>query len=77
MELVNRFKDSEDELVVIRGLQILKLFFPYAKDTKCAVTNESVPGDLVFDEMKTVVGFKLVDSKEWSTEKTLHYVRTK
>ena len=74
MELVDRFKDSEDELTVIGGLIILKLFTPYAASLDVAETTELVPGDLVFDDWDKG-NFELVDTTVWRDGKTLHYER--
>ncbi len=74
MELVERFKDSSDELTVIGGLTILKLFTPYASEIDVAETDELVPGDLVFDDWDKS-DFKLVSSRDWKDGRTMHYVR--
>jgi dihydrofolate reductase len=49
VELANRLKDSAHELVLIGGLQTLKLFALYAQTVHVAETNELVPGDRVCD----------------------------
>jgi len=76
MELVKRFKDSDDGLTVIGGLTILKLFAPYASELDIAETDVLVPGDLVFNDWDTD-DFELVRTKEWSGGKTSHYIRKK
>jgi hypothetical protein len=50
MKLVERFQDSDDELVIPGGLEELKLFTPFAQVVDVAETAELVPGDLVFDD---------------------------
>lgn len=74
MELVERFRDSEDELVVIGGLIVLKLFTPFASSLDVAETTELVPGDLVFDDWDKG-DFELVSTKVWADGRTLHYER--
>jgi hypothetical protein len=44
MELVERFKNSADELTVIGGLTILKLFTPFASEIDVVETTKLVPG---------------------------------
>ena len=50
MELVRRFQDSDDELLVPGGLQVLKLFTLCARVVDVAEAPELVPGDLIFDD---------------------------
>lgn len=74
MELVERFKNSQDELLVIGGAIILNLFTPYASTLDIAEASELVPGDLVVDAWDNG-DFELVSSKEWEGGRTLHYER--
>lgn len=74
MELVERFKDSDDELMIPGGLDILKLFTPHAQVVDVAETTELIPGDLVFDDWDQG-DFELVSMKEWEGGKTLQYKR--
>ena len=74
MELVKRYKDSKDELLVAGGLTIFKLFLPFAYSLDVAESDELVPGDLIFNEWDQG-DFELVSSKEWKGFKTLHFIR--
>jgi dihydrofolate reductase len=47
--LVKRYKDSDDELLVLGGLSVWTAFLPYADRIRTAETYKNVPGDLVFD----------------------------
>ena len=76
MELVERFKDSADELMIPGGQVVLKLFTPYAKIVDVAETTELVPGDLIFDDWDKG-DFELIHTDEWNGGRTLHYVRKK
>ena len=76
MQLVERFKDSKDELVIPGGLEILKLFTPYAKLIDVAETTELVPGDLIFDDWDPG-DFELVRVNVWADCRTLHLERQK
>jgi len=76
MELVERFKDSDDELMIPGGQVVLKLFTPYAKIVDVAETTELVPGDLIFDDWDKG-DFQLTHTEEWIGGRTLHYTRKK
>lgn len=74
MELVQRFRNSDDELMIPGGAEVLKLFTPYANIVDVAETTKLVPGDLIFDEWDKG-DFKLVMAKDWDGGKQLRYER--
>ena len=74
MELARRFQDSDDELLVPGGLQVLKLFTSCAQVVDVAEAPELVPGDLIFDDWEQG-DFELVSVKEWDSGRTLHLER--
>jgi len=74
MELVNRFQDSEEDLVVVGGLEVLKLFTPYAKIMDIAETTELVVYNQIFDDWDKGQ-FELNSETAWINESTQCYVR--
>ena len=75
MELVERFKESEDKLLVSGGGIVLKLFIPYASSLDLAEYDDLHPGDLIFDEWDDC-SFEVVQSKEWDGGRTMHCRRS-
>ncbi len=74
MELVQKYKDSKDSLVVIGGKEIFMLFLPYASQINVAMTNKKVPGDIVFKEWKTF-NLRLSRVEEWEGGITYYYTK--
>ena len=72
MELVYKYKDSKDSLVVIGGKEILMLFLPYASEINVVITNKKTPGDTVFKEWKTF-NLRLKKIEEWPGGITYYY----
>ena len=74
MELVHKYKDSKESLVVIGGKEIFMLFLPYATQINVAMTNKKVPGDIIFREWKTF-NLRLVSIEEWEGGITYYYTK--
>lgn len=74
MKLVERYRHSEDELTVPGGLAVLKLFTPYASRVDVAMTDELIPGNLVFADWDRG-DFDLVSSEKWEGGQTRHLLR--
>lgn len=74
IELVERFRDSDDELNVIGGLTVLRMFLHHAARLDIAETSAAVPGDLVFDDWVTA-GFDVTVVDEWEGGRTLRASR--
>lgn len=49
-ELVERYQDSAEELLVVGGLSMFRYFAPFALQFDVAMSDHRVPGDLVFDD---------------------------
>lgn len=73
-ELVSKYQFGSDELLVVGGLTIFKLFTPFAKILDVAETDELVPGNLIFDTWDNG-DFELVSEKQLDGFRTLRYVR--
>jgi len=50
LEMVDQYKDSDDELLILGGLNVFKLFTLFAAELDVAEADELIPGDLVYDE---------------------------
>lgn len=74
MDLVHRYSDSDDELVVVGGPTVWRLFTPYARRIDVAETAEAVAGDVVYDDFEDGE-FALVSEEPWEGGRTLHYER--
>lgn len=74
LELVDRFTSSDEELNVIGGLAVFRMFLHHADHLDIAETIEPVAGDLVFDDWREA-GFQLESVEDWEGGRTLHYVR--
>jgi predicted SnoaL-like aldol condensation-catalyzing enzyme len=74
LELVDRFTSSDEELNVIGGLAVFRMFLHHADHLDIAETIEPVPGDVVFDDWREA-GFQLESVEDWEGGRTLHYVR--
>lgn len=74
MDLVHRYSDSDDELVVVGGPTLWRLFTPYARKVDVAESAEPVTGDVVYDDFEDGE-FTLVGQDPWAGGRTLHYER--
>ena len=74
VELVERFRDSDEVLNVIGGLTVFRMFLHHADRLDIAETSATVPGDLVFDEWVTA-GFDVTAVDEWEGGRTLRASR--
>jgi dihydrofolate reductase len=74
--LVDRYKDSSDELLVLGGLSVWRTFLPHATQIRIAQTYRNVPGDLVFDEW-THGDFHLTNEERWSKLTLREYIRAR
>ena len=70
VELIERFRDSDDELNVIGGLTVFRMFLHHADRLDIAETSTAVPGDLVFDDW-VAAGFDVTVVEEWEGGRTL------
>ncbi len=74
MELVQKYKDSKESLIVIGGKEIFMLFLPYASQINVAMTDKKLPGDIVFKEWKTF-NLRLNKIEEWDGGITYYYTK--
>jgi len=74
MELVQKYKDSKESLIVIGGKEIFMLFLPYASQINVAMTDKKLPGDIVFKEWKTF-NLRLKKIEEWDGGITYYYTK--
>lgn len=74
VDLIERFRDSEEELNVIGGLTVFRMFLHHADRLDIAETSAAVPGDLVFDDWVTA-GFDVTVVDEWEGGRTLRASR--
>ena len=74
VELIERFRGSVDELNVIGGLTVFRMFLHHADRLDIAETSAAVPGDLVFDEWVTA-GFDVTVVDQWEGGRTLRASR--
>jgi hypothetical protein len=74
MDLVHRYADSDDELLVAGGPTAWRLFTTYARRIDVAELAEPVAGDLVYDEFENG-DFTLVRQETWEGGRTLHFER--
>lgn len=73
--LARRLQAGPQESVVVGGLQVFTLFTPYADRLDRVVTDDEVPGDLVYDAWRGA-GFTLQGTSSWPGGVTEHHVRT-
>lgn len=73
--LVERFANGEEYLAVVGGRSVLRYFLPYARQLDIAITDQLVPGDVVFDEW-TTESFREDSSEAWVGGRTVHLRRT-
>lgn len=74
LELVDRYKSSIDELIIVGGFTIFRLFTSHANVFEVAETRELIHGDLVFNDWDREE-LHLISSKDWEGFRTLHYER--
>ena len=72
--IIDRFLDSDDELVVIGGLRVFELFTPHAQIIEIARCDHLLPGDLVYDTWEQQP-LELTDEVPWEGGRTLRYER--
>lgn len=73
-ELLEKFHDRKETITVLGGLEVLRLFLPYAKEMCVVVLNQEIPGDMVFDEWQAS-GFDLMKTEQWEQGTTYYYVK--
>jgi hypothetical protein len=64
MELVNQYKDSEEGLVKTDGVTKYKLFLRFSQTLDICLSDDMVPGDLVFNVWDNG-NYKTLDSKKY------------
>ena len=74
MELVQKYKDSKESLIVMGGKEIFMLFLPYASQINVAMTDKKLPGDIIFKEWKTF-NLRLKKIEEWDGGITYYYTK--
>lgn len=74
MDLVHRYADSDDELLVAGGPTAWRLFTTYARRVDVAEIDDPVDGDLAYDEFENG-DFVLVGEESWDGGRTLRYER--
>lgn len=72
--LAARYAVGEDELLVIGGLALFRLFLPYASRIDIAMTDALIPGDLAFADWRDA-GLEATAEDRWQGGRTLHLVR--
>lgn len=72
--LIERYKQSEEELLVIGGLSVFKQILPFADRLEVLEVDESVPGDLVFSEWDNG-DFTVMTALPWEGGKTVFLKR--
>jgi|GEM_PF-137679 len=72
--LIDRFAHSDEELLVVGGRTVFELFLDHADQIDVAVTDERVPGDVVFDRWDDG-RFELDAETHWEGGRTRTYVR--
>ena len=70
--LVERFEHGDEKLLVAGGRSVFRLFLPYASRLDVAITDELVPGDLVFADWDGL--FRLEAEEDWAGGRTCTYV---
>ena len=73
-DLVAQYKYSEDELVIVGGLAMFRVFVPHASRLDVVETSELFPGDLVYDNWEKL-DFELETTEEHNGFRVLHYNR--
>ncbi len=73
-ELIGRYRDSDDELLVIGGLRVFEIFTPHAAVIEIAQSDIALPGELVYDAWEREP-LELVSEVPWHGGRTLRYER--
>ncbi len=73
MELVDRYGDSDDELLVVGGKRVFDMFLPHADVLDVIETDELMPGDVVLEGWEPE--FELKSEEQWEGFRVLHYLR--
>lgn len=73
--LVKRYQHSTDDLLVIGGHTMWKLFLPYADQLRIAETHSTATGDLVFSEWEDGT-FEVVNIEQGKKVSVLYYTRS-
>lgn len=73
--LVKRYQHSTDDLLVIGGYTVWKLFLPYANQLRIAETHSTAPGDLVFSEWEDG-SFEVVNIEQGKKVSVFYYTRS-
>lgn len=73
-DLVAKYKYSDDELVVVGGLAMFRIFVPHASRLDVVETDQLFPGDLVYDNWEKL-DFELDSQEEHNGFRVLHYSR--
>ncbi len=71
-ELIEHYVSSEEELLIVGGLSMFKLFTPHASILQIALSDKLVPGDVIYDTWKEYP-FELVSTKDWEGFKVKSY----
>ncbi len=74
-QLIERFRDGEEELVVAGGRTVFETFLPYANNVDIAETLDMVPGDIVFDEWESSAELDIQAMEDGEGVRTLRLVR--
>lgn len=74
MELVQKYKDSRESLVVTGDKEILMLFLPYASEIDVVMSDKKAPCDVIFKEWKTF-NLRLKKIDEWTGGITYYYTK--
>lgn len=72
--LAARFALGEEELLVIGGLALFRLFLPYASRIDIAMTDALIPGDLAFADWQQN-SYITTSVEQWDGGRTLHLSR--
>ncbi|WP_339033713.1 dihydrofolate reductase [Spiroplasma endosymbiont of Cantharis rufa] len=73
-EILERYKDSDEELVIIGGSQIYKSALDYADKLIVSIINEDYQGNIFAPQLDESI-FKLINKKEFSEFITYYYER--
>lgn len=75
-KLVEKYKDSNEELLIVGGLAMFKFFTPYADVFDIAESDNLIPGDLVYDTWEKQP-LQVKSDKAWEGFRVIRYVRNK
>jgi len=74
LKLVERYRESDEELNVLGGLTVFRMFLHHADRIDVAQADSNLPGDLVFDDWVTA-GFDMTTLEHWQGGRTLRGTR--